>query len=180
MRKMISFGASAALFAAADAAGSGAAAPADTGPVFLPKMTVATLGTVPARAKAEKKRVHLCRIIGSASSTKLKTDQAGEPIVAIVGNFEGTNVETGAVAQSSVLYLPGGIQEVLENAIDSREDKNAAVPFALDVFSKPDNNKAGYTYDVEFIQKPTGRLDPLEALRNATAEAKPLESVKAS
>lgn len=178
MRKMISFGASAALFAAAADAGAAPAA-ADTGPVFLPKMTVATLGTVPARAKAEKKRVHLCRIIGSASSTKLKTDQAGEPIVAIVGNFEGTNVETGAVAQSSVLYLPGGIQEVIENAVDSRDDKNAAVPFALDVFAKPDNNKAGYTYDVEFIQKPQGRLDPLEALRTAAAEAKPLADVKA-
>lgn len=177
MRKMI-FANGAAAVAMMANADAGAAA-ADAGPVFLPKMTVATLGTVPARAKAEKKRVHLCRIIGSATGTKLKTDQAGEPIVAVIGNFEGTNVETGAVAQSSVLYLPGGIQETLESAIDGREDKNAAVPFALDVFSKPDNNKAGYTYDVEFIQKPQGRLDPLEALRQATAEAKPLESVKA-
>ena len=141
---------------------------------FLPKLTVATLGTVPARAKAEKKRVHLARIIGVATGTKLKTDQAGEPIVAVIGQFEGTNVETGQVAQSATLYLPGGIQEVIEAAVDSREDKNAAVPFALDIFAKPDNNKAGYTYDVEFIQKPAGRVDPLEALRNATAEAKAL------
>lgn len=143
-------------------------------PTFLPKLTVATLGTVPARAKAEKKRIHLARIMGVATDTKFKTDQAGEPIVAVIGNFEGTNVETGLSAQSSVLYLPGGIQEVIESAVDGRADKKAGVPFALDIFAKPDNNKAGYTYDVEFIVKPTGAVDPLEAVRGMLGDAAPL------
>lgn len=168
MRKMISFG----LVAAAMAATSeGGASESEAAVAFLPKLTVATLGTVPARAKAEKKRVHLARVMGIATGTKLKADQAGEPIVAIIGTFEGKNIETGDTAQSSVLYLPGGIQEVIEAAVDGREDKNAGVPFALDIFSKPDNNKAGYTYDVEFIQKPGGVVDPLESLRAATADA---------
>ena len=146
---------------------------------FLPKLTIATLGTVPARAKAEKKRVHLARIMGVATDTKSKTDQAGEPILALIGSFEGTNVETGLSATSSVLYLPGGIQEVIESAVDGRaQGDKAGVPFALDIFSKPDNNKAGYTYDVEFIEKPTGTVDPLAAIREKAAAAAPLPAPK--
>lgn len=146
---------------------------------FLPKISVATLGCVAARAKAEKKRVHLCRIMGIITGTKFKTDQAGEPITAVIGTFEGQNIETGNVAQSSVLYLPSGIQEVLESASDARKDTSAGLPFAVDVFSLPSSNKAGYTYDAEFIQKPAGAVDPLEALRAAVAEEKPVEAVKA-
>lgn len=177
---MIRHGIAAALLAAASDTGSddGGVAAADDAaePIpFMPKLTVATLGTVPARAKAEKKRIHLCRIFGICTGTKMKTDQAGEPIVAIVGNFEGLNIETGLSATSSTLYLPGGIQEVLEAAVDGRDNTSVGIPFAVDVYSKPDNNKAGYTYDADFIQKPSGRVDPLEALRAATAEARPLK-----
>lgn len=179
MRKINSFGLAAVCFAAASDAGSAPADAAAEGPVFLPKISVATLGCVSARAKAEGKRIHLARIMGIITGTKMKTDQAGEPIVAVIGTFEGTNIETGKTAQSSVLYLPGGIQEVLETAADGRQDASVGIPFALDVFSLPATNKAGYTYDVAFIQKPAGAVDPLEALRAAVAEAKPVGDVKA-
>jgi len=159
----------------ADQAENTAEAAAVAAPTFLPKISVATLGTVPARAKAEKQRVHLARITGLATSTKFKTDQAGEPIVAIVGTFEGVNIETGAVAQSSVLYLPGGIQEVIESAVDGLpKGDNGGVPFAVDIFAKPDNNKAGYTYDAEFLVKPAGTVDPLAAIREQATAAKAL------
>ncbi len=132
------------------------------GPTILAKMSVKTMGCKPARAKIDDKVVPMAIIVGIARGTTMKMDAKGEPVEALVGDFEGKNIETGELFSSGVCYLPAGIHEQVISGI--KKDGATSVQFALQIDAAPSPNKAGYTYTGRPLEKPTG-ADPLSALR---------------
>jgi hypothetical protein len=138
---------------------------------ILTKMSVKALGANPARAKTEEKSVDLVRIYGIASGLVFKADpKTGDIQTAISGDFEGVNLESGEVFRSGILWLPGGIQELLINAVDSGEtDKNDkpvynSVRFGFTISAVPATNPIGYSYAAEQLID-AKKDDPLADLR---------------
>ena len=134
------------------------------GSTVVAKLTVKTMGCVGVRAKVEGKSVILCRIGGFCKGTVVKTDQQGNAIDALVGDFVGVNVETGEVFTSGVCYLPAGMQEQVLSGIKT-VGEGGAIRFALEISAKPDSNKAGYTYTGKQLEKPEG-ADPLSEIKS--------------
>lgn len=139
---------------------------------IVTKMSVKTLGANPARAKTDNKSVDLVRIYGIASGLAFKADpKTGDIQTAVTGSFEGVNLETGEVYSSGVLWLPGGIQELLVNAVDTGEtDKNDkpvynSVKFGFTISSVPATNPIGYSYTAEQLID-AAKNDPLADLRS--------------
>lgn len=134
---------------------------------ILPKMSVKTLGANPKKAAAgDNLRIPLIRVLGVASGIKAATDARGDPVFGLTGQFEGTNIETGETAQSGVLYLPGGIQELLQGPLETAiaDDKNARIQFAYDIFAVSASNPAGYSFEAENLIE-VEREDPFAAMR---------------
>ena len=135
---------------------------------ILPKMSVKTLGSNPKAAATLKdgERLHLIRVLGVASGIKAAVDTRGEPVFGLTGQFEGTNVATGENAQSGVLYLPGGIQELLQGPLEQAiaDDKNARIQFAFDIYAVKASNPAGYSFEAENLVD-VEREDPFAAMR---------------
>lgn len=145
-----------------------------TGPTKLDnnvsKLTVKTMGLQGIRAALLKtigEKVMLGRIYGQAKETKEKKRQgdSGELIIdhPIVGVFEGVNYETGEVFTSSILYLPGGFHEQLEQVLKSALDTDNVI-FALEIGAEKSTCKAGFEWIARMIQKPATK-DPLEEMR---------------
>lgn len=140
---------------------------------ILPKMSIKTLGANPKSAvvnfeKGEPaKKVPLVRIMGVARNIKAAVGNDGDPVFGLTGQFEGVDIATGEVAQSGVLYLPSGIQELIQEPLEAaiaEGDKTAAVTFALDIFAVSATNKAGYSFEADNLASPE-REDPFAALR---------------
>lgn len=141
---------------------------------ILPKMSIKTLGANPKAAsvnleKEKAKRVPMVRIMGIARGIKAAVGNDGDPVFGLTGQFEGVNIETGETAQSGVLYLPSGIQELIQDPLESAinaGDKTAAVQFAVDLYAVSATNKAGYSFEADNLAAPE-REDPFAALRTA-------------
>lgn len=137
---------------------------------IITKMTVKGVGANPSKAKAENRKVPLARIFGTAAGVVHKVDNRGEPITGITGNFEGVNLETGEVYSSGVLYLPGGIHEMLLNAVDQGEEDAKGKPtynsvqFAFDISAVPATNPIGYSYEATQLIE-ASKADPMAELR---------------
>lgn len=120
--------------------------------VIVTKMTVKTIGC---NAKdGSDERTLLCRIFGIASGIKVAEGKDGDILYGLTGDFRGINAKTPETTyHSGVLYLPGGVNEMLVAAVDTGEldakDKPiyGEVKFAFDLYSKPANNPAGYQYE---------------------------------
>lgn len=173
---------SAVCFAPADAAGT-TSAPEDTGATPLSKMSVKTLklnGHKGAALDKVGEVIWLGRIIGRCQAVKLKkrTDDSGNLVEdhPISGFFEGTNLETGEISQSGILYLPGGFHDVLESAI--RDANGGVVDFAIEIGAERAENKAKFTWVAKNLMKPAG-ADQLSALREMAAKSKNASPVKA-
>lgn len=90
-------------------------------------------------------------------------------------------------------YLPSGLQDMLETAYKNAafrkeikdgkevtvEDKSASITFTVDLYAKPENNKAGYTYDGDTVLEAAAN-DPLDTLLASAAAVKPLPGRSAS
>lgn len=137
-------------------------APSET--KILSKITLKNTGCKPLRAKLEEKQVPLCQIYGVAGGTKVKVDNKGEAFESIVGDFECVNLETNEAYRSGVLYLPGGLHDMLASAFTG-ENKATNVEFAIEISSRPASNPIGYEYVARQLVK-ADRADPLDALRN--------------
>lgn len=150
---------------------------------IITKMTVKGVGANPAKAKADNQKTPLCRIYGTASGVVHKVDNRGEPITGITGNFEGVNLETGEVYKSGVLYLPGGIHEMLLNAVDQGEDDDKGKPvynsvnFAFDISAVPATNPIGYSYEASQLIEAT-TADPMAEIRGALPDLPALPAPK--
>jgi hypothetical protein len=139
-------------------------------PLFLTNMSVRALGCKPRLVK--DKPILICRIWGLASEVKSGEDRrTGTPWTALAGEFAGVNLQDGVEDygksfRSGKLFLPGGIQEVVEKAVsEMKRDKtgSGSVRFALELFSAAAVNPSGYTYHAKNIMK-VESIDPLTEL----------------
>lgn len=130
------------------------------------KLSVATMKCDPTRAKRESQDIPLCRVMGTATGLKAAVDPRGDTVFGLAGQFKGINVAVAAAHKadpkknttdgeyvSGVLYLPGGlqllIQEPLEaqmNDADAAVAKSASIAFIMDVYAVPAQNKIGYSF----------------------------------
>lgn len=137
---------------------------------LVPKLSVKTVGANGAIAVATKQKTFIMRVIGVARNIKAATGQNGDPVFGLTGQFEATNIQDGKVFASSVLYLPNGILELIMDPLeavingDDRVAKSQGIQFALDISAVPDANKAGYTYNADYVSD-TMRADPLANLK---------------
>lgn len=102
-------------------------------------------------ADAPNGRLWLCDLFGRGLSLKQGLDKRTDnPWTSILGKFEAYYPETGETYQSGKLFLPGGIQDVLEAAIAQLpDDPMASVDFAFRIFAVKAANNFGYTYEAQ-------------------------------
>lgn len=147
-------------------------------PTILTKMSIKTIGANPSRVKEMKdgKPVHnsldLVRIYGIATNLLYKEDpKTGDVQIAVAGNFEAVNLENGETFRAGVLWLPGGIQELLIGAVDTGEtDDNGkpkfnSVKFGFTISAVPASNPIGYSYTATQLID-AAQNDPLADLRS--------------
>lgn len=156
----------------------------------LGKLSIATMGTRPKRAAADNIKTPLCRVMGTARGLKSAIDTNGDPTFGLTGSFLGINVAQALLAgkennptdygqyTSGVLYLPGGIQELIQSPLEallSDADKAkadaAAIEFALDLFAVPSTNKAGYSFTATLLGE-AAQSDPFAAIKARVGEVK--------
>lgn len=136
------------------------------------KITMKELGNPKVGAGLEKGQVHfLGRVLGFASGQIQKLSDDGEVLMGLKGTFKATRAD-GTELRSGVLYLPGGIQEAVSEAIP---DDDGRVQFAFDLFTEPSDNKAGYSYIAKPVFTPKTEdtfltFGELPALPAATAK----------
>lgn len=127
-------------------------------------------------AKAENGLLKIMRVFGSASGTKIGVSDFGE-WTALTGQFRATNLETGDVSDSAVLFLP----DVALNLITAQLDAGAqSVDFAFDIHAVLDDSVAvGYSYRALPLlemdaESPVARLEKkMAALALPAPAAKP-------
>lgn len=142
---------------------------------ILTKMTIKTLGGNPKLASKTDdeapKKIFLCRVLGTATGIKV-ADRDGEAVFGLTGQFEGHTAK-GEVFSSGVLYLPSGIQDLIQSPLENalNEDKSASVQFALDIYAISASNKAGYSFSAETLTAP--ETDPFAALRDKISKPLP-------
>jgi len=103
----------------------------------------------------------------------------GDVYRALTGNFEARNVATGETFQSSILYLPGGIHEMLENGVKKLQTEFESVRFALDIRAVTASSPAGYSYEAVNMLKPAV-TDPLTAIRQEIGAGPKVEALPES
>lgn len=150
---------------------------------IVAKLSVKEIGCNPkvasAKEEGDKTAVILCRIFGVATGLKSKEDTVrGGVTTAIIGEFEGVNLQEGntnhgKTFRSGKLYLPAGIQEMVESAVSQVEKDGGSVEFALEIRAVRATNPIGYSYQAVPLIKPREN-DALSALRaSITAQALP-------
>lgn len=112
--------------------------------------------------------VPMATLYGKATGVKEGEDANGKVYSMIVGEFEGTNLETGDVYRASRLFLPEGIQETVEQAIANSTEEKPLVIFALMIMVRKATNAQGYSY-VGRQLLPTVAADPLAEIREKIA-----------
>lgn len=129
------------------------------------KITMATIGAgkIAKRAVLEEKELVTARIFGIASGIKLRANIAGDKFEAIAGNFEATNMETGEIFGSGILFLPAGLHEKLLEPLKNGED-GLTIQFGLEISAFPASNPQGYSWKAKNIVQ-VAQADPLADLR---------------
>ena len=135
---------------------------------MLPKLSLKGMGCEPRAAATSETPVELATIFGVATKIKMGEDGKGDVWTALIGQFEGVNLQTGEVFQSGKLFLPSGIQELIEEAIGNNE----GVEFAFKILSVKASNPIGYSYQAETLTPPKEK-DNLSHLRSLVAPHTP-------
>ncbi len=138
----------------------------NTPPTIIAKMSMKALETVPQKvASGDKNSLAMARVYGIASGIKGFTNgQTGEVAFALMGDFEGVNIETGKVFRSGKLFLPGGIHESLTGPFMA-DDPVTSLKFALEFEVVKAGNPAGYTWRAKPLIA-AAQNDPLASLRD--------------
>jgi hypothetical protein len=156
---------------------------------LVSKLSIKQLGCDPRLAAGTTTKV-LCRIYGTAKGLKHGEDKnTGNMWTALQGEFEGVNVEQGnedfgKILRSGKLFLPAGIQDVVEGAVREIENsKDGAetpnVVFGLEIRSVKSNNRIGYSYEAKNLMPPA-QQDPLAVMRAAIeSKAGPVKALPA-
>ena len=108
--------------------------------------------------------LNLFSIIGVAIGTKSGTSDFGD-WTCLVGQFEATNLDTGAVMASANAFLPDVAQGLIEAQL--AQEGTQQVQFAFVIGAKADEQSpVGYSYTAQPILPPDAK-DPLEDLRKS-------------
>lgn len=144
--------------------------------VYINKMSVKALGARPNAVVAEgaPSPYPLVRIFGRANGIKTGEDTTGNVWTALTGSFEGINLQNGESFRSGKLFLPGGIQEVVESAVQEiaaaakagKQTDDLSIVFGLEIASVRATNPIGYSYQAMNLIK-TEKSDELSELRKA-------------
>ena len=117
--------------------------------------------------------LNLFSIIGVAIGTKSGTSDFGD-WTCLVGQFEATNLETGAVMASANAFLPDVAQGLIEAQL--AQEGTQQVQFAFVIGARVDESSpVGYSYTAQPVLAPDAK-DPLADLRSSVlALAAPAE-----
>jgi len=123
--------------------------------------------TVVGSPAVPEKAVALFTVIGIASGVKTGPSPYGE-YVALTGQFEATNLETGEMYAAPVCFLPDPLQGMIVAKLRTPDsDGNlVTVQFGVEVGIKPAKTATGYEYSVRELVE-ADRNDPLADLRKA-------------
>ena len=149
--------------------------------ITIAKLTVKTGGDPRKVASMPGGRMWLCDLFGRGLSLQTKTDKRTDNTwTAIQGKFEAFYPETGKTYQSGKLFLPGGIQEVIEAAVMQlpQDDQMASIDFAFRIFAVKATNPIGYTYEAEAFFDMNSN-DGLCDIRKSIEARRQLEASKA-
>jgi len=148
---------------------------------YVSKLSIAMIGCKPKRASDSNAPVDLCHIYGNENKVGQYIDKLKDETHAVLlGDFEAENLETGVLIRSAKLFLPQGIQSVVEQAIESSRpvDKDGKptgeagmVTFAFLIRSVPPKNPQGYSYEAVSLIRPT-EVDPLVQMRKLVVKRK--------
>lgn len=141
---------------------------------FVSKLSIKALGCDPRLPKDVSAQI-LCRIFGTAQGLKHGEDKnSGNVWTALQGSFEGVNAqdgteEFGKILRSGKLFLPAGIQDVIEGAVREIENTKTGaetpnVVFGLEIRSVKASNRIGYSYEARSLM-PVTQQDALAQLR---------------
>lgn len=115
---------------------------------ILTKMSVATLGLK--GTVGRDGQTFLCRIYGEVNGTKAK-EFNGRTSIMFLGQFNAVD-EEGTEFTSEKLYLPGGVSESLEAAVE--KSMGEPVKFGYDIYSGPsEKSPVGYVYSAKVVIK---------------------------
>jgi hypothetical protein len=127
----------------------------DDATAYLTKITMATIQTNPAAAKASQKQTRLAVILGQAFETEevKKPYMPNVVFLSLKGHFEAWNLQDanpsqGQVYQSSILYLPEPYHTMLVSEVRAggEKAKEVGIEFVYLIESIPAKNPSGYTY----------------------------------
>jgi hypothetical protein len=136
------------------------------------------IGTEVAKVPADGGRVMLGTFVGIASGLKhIINNDTGEVSNGLKGQFRGisslgddSGKEIGdtnppRAVTAGVLYLPGGIQDMIEGSLAEAQsiDPKATVRFGIKLYAIPATNKAGYSFDADTLIE-AQEADPLADL----------------
>lgn len=143
---------------------------------YVSKLTVQTLGCVPAMVKTlkpeEGNKIAIARLYGIAARVAYQEDKTQGVIhTYFAGNFEGINLQDGTTLRSGKMFLPKGISEVVEQAIKTAQakDDKASISFAFEIRAVRANNPAGYSYEASALKSPQEE-DQLAEMRSMIAK----------
>jgi hypothetical protein len=139
---------------------------------IIGKITMSAIGTKPGLVVTlpeGQNELALARIYGKLNEVRYQADKdKGVTYTYFVGSFEAINMQDGEVYRSGKLFLPKGISELVEAAVN--KNPNAAIGFAFEVRSIKANNPAKYSYKVLALKNPEAE-DELKEIRNLVQKA---------
>ena len=145
-------------------------------PSIVSKLSVKGIGCKPV---GTKEPTDLCIIGGKADGCKVGEDKTGKIFSALTGSFLAKNLQDGTEFRSGKLFLPSGIQEVIENAVRGLgDDSGGSVKFLFKISSIEAGNPIGYSYRATSLiptVAETDELGELNALIAAPVEAAPAQ-----
>jgi hypothetical protein len=113
-------------------------APVEKEIIGLTKMSVNTICGKRSMGK-------ICVILGKATGANQGEDANGHVWSALLGTFQGTNLQTGETFRSGKLFLPSGIHEPIEAAVGQLKE-GGSVNFAIEFRRVEAENPIGYSY----------------------------------
>jgi hypothetical protein len=146
---------------------------------YVPKITMKGIGCIPTGSDTPTNQcVVFGRVVGlhsEAYDSKIDPDNIW---TCLVGEFVADRA--GMQYRSARLFLPKGIQDVLEVAVSAAqaESKVVAVDFAFLMQTVKSSSPAGYQWIAAALIAPTKKDDPITEIRRqlAAGEAKLLEA----
>lgn len=139
---------------------------------LISTMNIKKLGCDPASAVAAKAEVALCKIWGFVTGIKAGVNPRDQSqMIALIGDFQGVNLETGEMQRAGRLFLPGGIHETLTAPyVNLKEgDEKPRLRFGFTISSLPSSAPVGYSYKAMPFEK-AGADDPLAELTKKALE----------